>query len=200
MNKQHGDEIEMTNPVDSGTECATLARSDFTVEARVVRIDTTRSTPPVGMDKDRRRSIRVPVDHSIRCHNGAGESGSARLCDAGRGGVSALSGRYLRPGTLVMIEVGSQGAGGLKELKAEVAWCRPAPDTDEFRTGLRVYHDEPRAVGALAGLMFDGLDRLRAGERDSRRGKGQGPSGCGCGHRVFLKAHITPVAPVWQAV
>jgi PilZ domain len=195
----------MTKPVDNGKEYATLARSDFTVEARVVRLDTARSTPPVGMDKDRRRSIRLPVDHSIRCHYGTGEAGTARLCNVGRSGVSARSGRYLRPGTRVMLEVGPRRAGGSEELKAEVAWCRPARDSDEFLTGLRVYHDETRALGALSALMFDGLDRLGADQRDSRRGKGQGHSGCGCGPRVFLKAYITSAAPawhesVWQAV
>lgn len=179
----------MMKPVDNETAHAKPVRSGITVEARVVRIDAASATPPVGMDKDRRRSIRVPVDHGIRCHYGTGESGTTLLCDVGRGGVSARSRRYLRPGTRVLLEFDGRGMGAPEELKAEVSWCRPMRETGEFQTGLRVYHDDPRALGALAGLMFEGLNRLGANQGDWRGG---GPA-------VVLKACITPVRPACQA-
>ena len=90
--------------------------------------------------------------------SGAGSKGSAQEGDVGRGGMRVRMGRYLRPGTKLMITISLEGSNEQTvELKSEVVWCRRGPGQLEFDAGIRVYYDAPEALEAISEVMYDAL-------------------------------------------
>ena len=107
---------------------------------------------------EQRRYARVPFKHTARCAYGPGHQAKASCEDVGLGGLRLKLGRYLRPGTLVLVSVGEQAV----QLKARVAWCRGLKD-HHFAAGLRVFQSEAEAALALTRLstqaaLDSGLD------------------------------------------
>ena len=77
---------------------------------------------------DERRFARVPYRGRVQFECGAGSKGSAQAGDVGRGGMRVRMGRYLRPGTKLMITISLEGSNEQTvELKSEVVWCRRGP-------------------------------------------------------------------------
>jgi len=130
-------------------------------------------TKPVRDDK--RRFVRLPYGTVVRYRYGAQEAGIetglASVSNVGRGGIAVRMGRYLRPGTLVMVATGSQGADG--DQKARIAWSEPLAGTAEFQAGLQIIHDEPSALAEMSLLVHRALIVSgRMAEASSRSEKG----------------------------
>lgn len=107
---------------------------------------------------DERRFARVPYRGQVQFECGAGSKGSALAGDVGRGGMRVRMGRYLRPGTKLMITISLAGSKKKTiELKSEVVWCRRGPGQLEFDAGIRVYYDAPEALEAISEVMYDAL-------------------------------------------
>jgi len=107
---------------------------------------------------EERRFARVPYLGRVQFVYGAGQKGSAKANDVGRGGLRVRMGRYLRPGTKLMVQI-PMGDSGEKavELKSEVVWCRREPGHLDFGAGLRVYYDAPEALDAISEVMYYAL-------------------------------------------
>ncbi len=112
--------------------------------------------------KEQRRFTRVPYVREVCVVDGAAESVRARSCDVGRGGLSVELGRYFRPGRLLMVWVNGREGTSAAELKAEVAWCKPAPTPERFVAGLRVIHDEAESIHTMSELLYTGLHECGA--------------------------------------
>ena len=107
---------------------------------------------------DHRRFVRIPYTVPATYRYAAREDGEAVLCDVGRGGVRLRMGRYLRPGTLVLITVDDDVADSAgPELKASIAWCCPDGSASAFEAGMRVIYDEPSAIAEMSRLVHQGL-------------------------------------------
>jgi len=107
---------------------------------------------------DERRFARVPYLGRLQFVYGAGRKGSARVNDVGRGGLRVRMGRYLRPGTNLMVSIPmANSEKHTVELKSEVIWCRREPGHLEFSAGLRVYYDAPEALEAISEVMYYAL-------------------------------------------
>jgi hypothetical protein len=107
---------------------------------------------------DERRFARVPYAGGVEFVYGAGRDGSATAYDVGRGGLRVRMGRYLRPGTRLLVRLPESGQDdGPVELKAEVAWCRRELSALEFEVGLRIFYDAPDALDAISRVMYYAL-------------------------------------------
>ncbi|GMU92869.1 MAG: hypothetical protein AMXMBFR4_19270 [Candidatus Hydrogenedentota bacterium] len=70
-------------------------------------------------------------------------------------------GRYLRPGTKLLLRLPSgAGAGSATELKAEIAWCRMPRRGEECVAGLRIIYDEPEVLNCVSKLIHEAIFRL----------------------------------------
>lgn len=107
---------------------------------------------------DERRFARVPFLGRVRFVYGAGRQGTGSAADVGRGGLRVHMGRYLRPGTKLMVSIPLDGPDQRSvELKTEVVWCRREAGRLEFETGLRAYYDAPEALEAISEVMYYAL-------------------------------------------
>ncbi len=118
-------------------------------------MDTNRDTEDTV---DERRFARVPFLGRVQFVYGASRKGVAQVNDVGRGGLRVRMGRYLRPGTKLMVSVPLEGSNHRTvELKSEVVWCRRETGDLEFSAGLRVYYDAPEALDAISEVMYFAL-------------------------------------------
>lgn len=104
----------------------------------------------VRVVSEQRRFTRAQYMGQASYTYGAGLAGACTCEDIGLGGVRVRLGRYLRPGTMVLVELQDPEMGAV-EMKARVTWCRGA-ERHEFVGGLRVYHDGPDTYRALARI------------------------------------------------
>lgn len=112
----------------------------------------------VAKGQNNRQFVRLPFAGQVQYRYGAVEAGKASCCNIGRDGLGLLMGRYLRPGTLIML----QWSDGRAEFKARVAWCTPTNRADIFLTGLRVLHHEAESVSMMSELLYD-AERVNGG-------------------------------------
>jgi len=103
--------------------------------------------------KEQRQFVRLPFSGSVDYRYGAEDSGNATATDIGRGGMRVYLGRYLRPGTLLMIAL-PEGKG---ELKARIAWCSPTLSGGFFVAGVRVLHNEFESLQLMGDLLCDAV-------------------------------------------
>jgi hypothetical protein len=103
--------------------------------------------------KEQRQFVRMPFSGSVDYRYGAADCGKATAYDVGRGGMRVYLGRYLRPGTLLMIAL-SDGKG---ELKARIAWCSPTLSSGHFVAGVRVLHNELESLQLMSDLLCDAV-------------------------------------------
>jgi hypothetical protein len=100
---------------------------------------------------DQRRYDRIACRERIHYAYGPGYCGSATALDASLGGLGVRLGRYLRPGTLMLLRVRDGAGPDEVALKARVAWCRGAGQS-EFVAGIKVFHSEPEATLAMEAI------------------------------------------------
>jgi hypothetical protein len=107
---------------------------------------------------EERQFARVPYLGRVQFVYGAGQKGSAHANDVGRGGLRVRMGRYLRPGTKLMVTIPMENSEEKSvELKSEVIWCRRERGHMDFGAGLRVYYDAPEALDAISEVMYYAL-------------------------------------------
>ena len=76
------------------------------------------------------------------------------MSDVSRGGLRMSMGRYLRPGTRVMLEAdGVKVNGKPVELKGQIVWCTPEKTGHRFAAGVRVIYDEPDAIMGISAMV-----------------------------------------------
>lgn len=115
----------------------------------------------VRVVSEQRRFRRAPLSGTARYRYAPGYEGAATVENVGLGGFGLRLGRYLRPGTLMLLSLSDEPL----QLKGRVTWCRGARN-HEFVAGLRVFHDDPETTQALtqlvawASLESDGEARL----------------------------------------
>jgi hypothetical protein len=107
----------------------------------------------IAEPKEQRQFVRMPFAGSVEYRYGTSESGKATASDIGRSGMRLYLGRYLRPGTLLMIGL-PQGRG---ELKARIAWCTPTLQGGVFVAGVRVLHNEHESLEVMGDLLCDAV-------------------------------------------
>ena len=111
----------------------------------------------IGLD-NQRRFVRAPLAGTVRYAYASEPGAVAKACDVSRGGLSVEMGRYLRPGTRLMLEVpGVETDGNAAELKAEIAWCRATNSGHAFRAGIRVIEDQPDVLEVMSNLLHRSL-------------------------------------------
>lgn len=107
---------------------------------------------------EQRRFSRFPFQTSIQYRYGRNEAGLATCCNVGRGGLNLLMGRYLRPGTLLMLEAADPHSEAAPiELKAQVAWIEPAGREGAFLAGVRVLEDEAASSDTVNDLIYQAM-------------------------------------------
>lgn len=107
----------------------------------------------MGID-DARCFARVAFGGRVVYRYGGDDRGIARAEDVSRGGMRLTMGRYLRPGTHILIETpGHHTEGQPIELKGKIVWCVPEQRGARFSAGIRVIYDEPDAVTAASALV-----------------------------------------------
>jgi hypothetical protein len=107
---------------------------------------------------DARRFARVAFDGRMTYRYASEDEGFAQVSDVSRGGLRMCMGRYLRPGTRVMLEAdGVRVNGQPVELKGQIVWCAPEKRGHRFAAGVRVIYDEPDAVTAVSALVNHAL-------------------------------------------
>jgi len=110
-----------------------------------------------GFD-EARRFARVAFGGRVVYRYASDDEGTAYVSDIGRGGLRMCMGRYLRPGTRVMLEAeGVRANGQPVELKGQIVWCAPEKQGHRFVAGVRVIYDEPDAVAAVSALVNHAL-------------------------------------------
>jgi len=120
---------------------------------------TKMATETRQFEMDERLFVRVPYTTQVTYSDDGGHEGGATSDDISRGGVSLRMGRYLRPGRFVLITIGGPDGASPIELKTRVAWCRPDKGEHVFRTGLRVFYDEPDTMEQMSRLMYEAVLR-----------------------------------------
>ncbi|NIA12740.1 MAG: hypothetical protein GWP08_01575 [Nitrospiraceae bacterium] len=123
-----------------------------------------------------RQAWRYDYAGMLRYHCGSENLGTATWCDVSTRGARIHLGRYLGPGRQIAITFDflnpmaqAQPVGeyaGPLTLRAEVVWCRPAPNGVEFQAGLRfaVPQDD---MGFGRGALLDMILAHRAANRES---------------------------------
>lgn len=110
-----------------------------------------------GFD-EARRFARVTFDGRMVYRYAADVEGTAQVSDVSRGGMRMCMGRYLRPGTRVMLEAdGVRVNGQPVELKCQIVWCTPEKRGHRFVAGIRIIYDEPDAIAAASALVNHAL-------------------------------------------
>lgn len=110
---------------------------------------------------DQRRFSRLPYACRVEYTHAPDESAEAMTMDVGRGGMQIRLGRYLRPGTKLLLRVPCPaGAGSTAELKAEIVWCRLPRRGEECVAGLRIMYDEPEVLISVSRLIHEAIFRL----------------------------------------
>ncbi|MBM3289860.1 MAG: PilZ domain-containing protein [Candidatus Hydrogenedentes bacterium] len=105
-----------------------------------------------------RRFARVAFAGRMVYRYASDDEGTAEVSDVSRGGLRMTMGRYLRPGTPVMLEAaGVRVNGRAVELKGRIVWCAPEMRGHRFVAGVRVIYDEPDAVTAVSALVNHAL-------------------------------------------
>lgn len=112
---------------------------------------------------DRRRFTRLATSGLLSYQYAADGGGDAAILDVGRGGFCVRIGRYLRPGTRVIVRSGTiDGVRLDHELKAVIVWCVGMRGGLDFLAGLRVMFDEPEAISAMSRMVHAALAGLFA--------------------------------------
>lgn len=110
-----------------------------------------------GFD-EARQFARIAFDGRIIYRYAADDAGSAHVNDVSRGGLRLSLGRYLRPGTCVMLETDGVRVNGRPiELKGRIVWCAPERRGHRFAAGVRVMYDEADAVSAMSAFVNHAL-------------------------------------------
>ena len=114
-----------------------------------------------GPSRDDRRFLRVPLETPVAYRTSADDEGRATASDVSRSGLRLNLGRYLRPGTRVMVDVHRDGQSAQPvELKTKIVWCRPTATGRTFEAGLRVYHTDHDVITGMSDLVHDGLSGI----------------------------------------
>jgi hypothetical protein len=88
------------------------------------------------------------------------ETAEAMTTDVGRGGMRVRLGRYLRPGTKLLLRFPvADWVEFPAELKAEIVWCGLPRRGEEFAAGLRIIYDEPEVLNWVSRLIHDAIFR-----------------------------------------
>ncbi len=103
---------------------------------------------------DARNFARVAFNGRVSYQYGAGDAGVAAASDVSRGGLRLCMGRYLRPGTHILISSDDvQADGNPVELKGQIVWCTPEKTGHRFAAGVRVIYDEPDAIMGISAMV-----------------------------------------------
>ena len=109
-------------------------------------------------EKEARCFARIPYAGRFMYRYRADDHGLAVGADVSRGGLKLMLGRYLRPGTNLMIEapVTLQDGRGI-ELKGQIVWCDPRKRDRHFAAGVRIVFDEADAISATSTLVWHAI-------------------------------------------
>ncbi|MCC6796644.1 MAG: PilZ domain-containing protein [Candidatus Hydrogenedentes bacterium] len=123
----------------------------------------------LGYD-EARQFARVEFGGRMVYRYAANDEGTALVSEVSRGGLRMSMGRYLRPGTRVMLEAdGVKMNGQPVELKGQIVWCAPEKRGHQFVAGVRVIYDEPDAIAAVSALVNHAL--VTSGYLDALKGR-----------------------------
>lgn len=111
-----------------------------------------------GLDftRNQRTASRRLVAGELEYQCGAGDTGVARWVNVSPRGGAVVLGRYLRPGTFLLITPADGEPGDRYELKAQIVWCLKESDSENFAAGLRIFQDESEAANAIKKLVGAG--------------------------------------------
>lgn len=110
---------------------------------------------------NQRRDGRVALEGRVAYRYGSTESGVGRWADISERGGCLTMGRYLRPGTYLMVKpTEASRTAQNDELKARVVWCRCVAGSSEFAAGIRIFLDEPSAWQTVEGLLLRAMCRF----------------------------------------
>lgn len=107
----------------------------------------------VAVEKDTRRFTRVALTTPIQFHDGSGVLSEGALSNVSYGGLKLVTGRYLKPQTLVRIPV--QAGERRISFPAKVAWCLPDPSSETFRVGLQADHRGKHTMAILSSWVLE---------------------------------------------
>lgn len=130
---------------------------------------------------DNRGFARLPLFVNAQYRYGTTGEGRAQVQNIGRAGLGLRMGRYLRPGTLVRLQLEALDLGmEAFELTTHIAWCVPVSENGEFDAGLRILHEKTESLAQVSALIHGAL--LRSG----RLCKREEP------HAMDLEKTVTP--------
>lgn len=113
---------------------------------------------PAGQIDDARGFARIPYGGRVQYCYGANDHGIGEATDVCRGGLKITIGRYLRPGTHILVTTPDCPMNGRPlELKGQIVWCRPEKAGLRFSIGVRVIYDEPDAVAGISALVHHAI-------------------------------------------
>jgi hypothetical protein len=100
---------------------------------------------------EQRRYNRAAHGGKVHYVYGPAYEGTGTCTDVGLGGVGVRLGRYLRPGTLVLVRMAGRPGDEPLQMKARVAWCR-GTGGHHFAAGFQVFQEDPVTMQGLAQL------------------------------------------------
>lgn len=107
---------------------------------------------------EQRRFTRLPYLNEAHYRSGPDHDGKAQCHDVSLGGLCLTLGRYLRPGSRVLVTLNELSSTGIPlQFKSIVRWCRSS-QVRRYRAGLRVYVDDVETERALEALARRSMD------------------------------------------